>query len=238
MNRTEIEQLYDDRYAREYEAKFLLSDATRRDADFEETVLRGLLASAPNWLDVACGTGYFLSKAPGVVRTGLDVSPAMLELARNANPDASFRQGDFRDAIPEWRDRWGLVSCMWYAYGLVDSLREVRVVFGNLAAWTSPEGTCFVPIVDARQVAQVDLPRQVTNPFPGQTQIDAVVWSYVEGGGEKVHAHMIAPQLEVLLEMFATHFADVSLVRYPPPFPGKREEDCRAAIVARSKKPR
>jgi SAM-dependent methyltransferase len=238
MNRAEIEKLYDDRYAREYEAKFLRADATRRDADFEETVLQCLLASGASWLDVACGTGYFLSKFPGVVRAGLDASSAMLEFARNANPGVSFRQGDFRDDIPEWQDGWGLVSCMWYAYGLVDSLREIRLVFRNLAAWTSPEGTCFVPIVDARQIARVGLPRKVTNPLPGQIHIDAVVWSYVEDGGEKVHAHMIAPHLEVLLEMFGTHFANVALVRYPSPFPGKLEEDCRAAIVARHKKPR
>src|SRR5688572_20450623 len=131
MNRSEVERLYDARYARSYSEKFLLSETTRPDAEFEATVLGGLIASTANWLDVACGTGHFLSKFPGVERAGLDVSPAMLEMARLANPAVTFRNGDFRDDIPEWHDRWGLVSCMWYAYGLVESLREVRTVMRN-----------------------------------------------------------------------------------------------------------
>jgi SAM-dependent methyltransferase len=236
MNRRELVQLYDAAYARVYEEKFLCSEATRRDAEFEATVLSGLLSAAMSWLDVACGTGYFLSKFPQAVRAGLDVSPAMLEIARKANPGVPFREGDFRDDIPEWRDRWSLVSCMWYAYGLVDSMREIRSVFRNLAAWTSPEGTCFVPIVDARQISRVDLPNLVPNSTPGEIRIDAVVWSYIQDGGEKLHAHMIAPQLEVMLEIFRTNFADVELIRYPRPDPGRREEDCRAAILARRKK--
>jgi len=145
MNREEVERLYDARYARSYSERFLLSDITRPDAEFEITVLRRLLAAGASWLDVACGTGHFLSKFPQAARAGLDVSPDMLEIARKANPGVTFHQGDFRDDIPEWCDRWGLVSCMWYAYGLVDSLREIRTVMGNLAAWTSPDGTCFVP---------------------------------------------------------------------------------------------
>jgi hypothetical protein len=48
--------------------------------------------------------------------------------------------------MPDWRDRWGLVSCMWYANGMVDSVSEVLRVIENLAAWTAPQATCFVPL--------------------------------------------------------------------------------------------
>ena len=44
-------------------------------------------------LDVACGTGFVTRLLPGEV-TGLDQSDAMLEVAREQAPDATFVQGD------------------------------------------------------------------------------------------------------------------------------------------------
>jgi ubiquinone/menaquinone biosynthesis C-methylase UbiE len=44
-------------------------------------------------LDVACGTGFVTRLLPGDV-TGLDQSEAMLEIAREQAPDATFVQGD------------------------------------------------------------------------------------------------------------------------------------------------
>ena len=86
MRRDEIIAVYDDDYARSYEEKFLLSPETRADSEHELQLLRGFLASGVNWLDVACGTGYFLSHFPEVERAGCDLSPAMLRRARQANP--------------------------------------------------------------------------------------------------------------------------------------------------------
>ena len=44
-------------------------------------------------LDVACGTGYLTRYLPGRI-TGLDQSPAMLEIAAGRVPSAHFVQGD------------------------------------------------------------------------------------------------------------------------------------------------
>jgi ubiquinone/menaquinone biosynthesis C-methylase UbiE len=44
-------------------------------------------------LDVACGTGFVTSRLPGKL-VGLDHSAAMLRMARQRNPKATFVQGD------------------------------------------------------------------------------------------------------------------------------------------------
>jgi SAM-dependent methyltransferase len=233
MKRDAVVRLYDDDYARSYEQKFLLSPATRLHSDFELDLIRGFLSPATPWLDVACGTGYFLSHFPQVERAGLDLSPAMLRLARQANPGVPLHQHDFRAPVPEWEDRWGLVSCMWYAYSLVDTVDELLQVIHNLAAWTSPAGTCFVPLTDPSLLCGVNVPYHAATPWDGKVVVTGILWSYVEDDGRKVHAHLVAPAVEFMAEQFARYFNDVEVLRYPPDFPGWQG---RPALVARNKR--
>jgi hypothetical protein len=60
------------------------------------------------------------------------------------------------------------------------------------------------------------------------------MWSYIEDDGRKVHAHMLAPNIEFMVEQFERYFEKVEVVRYPPAFPGWTG---RPAIVASRKKP-
>ncbi|MHC5820258.1 MAG: methyltransferase domain-containing protein [Nostoc sp.] len=48
------------------------------------------MGEGAKWLEVACGTGYFLSCFPEIERAGLDISPAMLKVAKQANPARIF----------------------------------------------------------------------------------------------------------------------------------------------------
>jgi len=233
MRREEIVQLYDEEYAASYEENFLLSPLTKSDSEYELALLRGFLSPGVTWLDVACGTGYFLRHFPEVERAGIDLSPAMLRLARKANPGILLIEHDFRDPIPAWKDRWGLVSCMWYAYSLVDTISDMLWLIENLASWTAPEGTCFVPLADPRLITGVQLPYQAPSPNAGKVMITGIQWSYVEDGGRKVHSHLIAPNLEFMVEQFEIYFENVSLVRYPPAFPGW---EGRPALVATRKR--
>ncbi len=61
-------------------------------------LLEGRIADLPpkRTLDVACGTGFMTRRLRGEI-TGLDQSDAMLEVAREQVPDASFVQGDALD---------------------------------------------------------------------------------------------------------------------------------------------
>jgi SAM-dependent methyltransferase len=211
----DIKRLYDANYAASYEAKFLTSPITAEDTAFEVQLLQGLLKRGGEWLDVACGTGYFLRQFPNVRRTGIDLSPAMLELARQDNPGLDLFEQDYRLPRREWIDRFSLVSCMWYAYTLVDTVAQVRDVIGNLALWTSRSGTCFVPLADPRMIARSNLPYEVTDGFAGRTIITGIVWSFIEEDGSKEHAHLITPQLEFMVEQFERFFVTVRVIRYP-----------------------
>ena len=215
MRPEDVRRLYDASYAASYEAKFLISPITAEDTAFEVQTLDGLLRPGIEWLDVACGTGYFLRQFPNARRTGIDLSPDMLELAQRDNPGADFFEQDYRLPRPEWADRFDLVSCMWYAYSMVDTVAEICEIIGNLAQWTSRSGTCFVPLADPRLIARSNLPYEVHNLTPGRIFITGILWSFIEEDGNKVHAHLVTPQVEFIVEQFERFFARVSVIRYP-----------------------
>lgn len=233
MDREQLIRLYDRQYAGEYEGKFLTSPLASADAAHEVQLLSQWLAGGATWLDVACGTGFFLSKFPDNERAGLDLSPAMAERARQANPGIAIHTRSFLDDIPEFHNRWDLVSCMWYAYGLVDTMHDLVRLVANLAAWTAPQGRCFVPLADPSLIAGIDIPYRQQSPWPGEVTITGIMWSYAEPGG-KVHAHQLAPHLEVMEGLFAAHFNSIELATYPPAMPGW--EGRRRALVATAKK--
>jgi SAM-dependent methyltransferase len=233
MKREDIVQLYNDAYAEKYEQEFLLDPLARSDTETELRLLQQFLAEGVSWLDVACGTGFFLRHFPAVDRAGLDLSPAMLRLARQANPTIPLREHDFREPIPEWQGRWGLVSCMWYAYGFADSIAELDRLIANLWSWTSPAGTCFMPLADPRLISGQNIPYQAPTHNAGRVMITGILWSYVEDGIGAAHAHLLAPQVEFMVELFQQYFEHVEILRYPPPFEGWQG---RPALVAQGKR--
>ena len=235
MKRHQVVDTYDEGYAATYDERFLLNKR-QVVSDHEVEIVRQLLVPGERWLDVGCGTGYVLSRFPGVSRAGLDLAPAMLAQASRANPDALFlRKGDFMDDVTEWHGQWALVTCMWYAYCLVETMSDVRRVIKNLAHWTSDAGVCFVPLCDpALLAADVHIPYRTAERFHGGTQmITGVIWTWIEESG-KQHQNMIAPQIEHMVSMFEECFDVVEVIEYPLYKPGRYPQ--RKAIIAKSKK--
>lgn len=74
------------------------ADRDRPGWDEEREELERVISSLPpaRTLDVACGTGFLTRHLRGEV-TGLDQSEAMLSLAREQAPEATFVQGDALD---------------------------------------------------------------------------------------------------------------------------------------------
>lgn len=237
MNKRQVADTYDEGYADTYDERFHLNRC-QVGSDRETEIIRQLLVPGGPWLDVACGTGYVLSRFPGVPRAGLDLAPAMLDLARRANPDALFiREGDFLHEMPEWHGQWALVTCLWYAYCLVESMADVERVVRNLADWTSDGGVCFVPLCDPELLApDVRIPYRNEERFHGGTlTITGVIWSWSEDSG-KQHQNVIAPQIEHMVGMFGEYFHAVDVVEYPLYKEGEPPQ--RKAIIAKLKKPR
>ena len=247
MKPKDVKELYDAAYAASFNDKFITSKLAARDAEFELKLLEDLLKGDPEWLDVACGTGYFLSHFPAIRRTGCDISGAMLDRARAADSSIVLIEHDMREPQLSWNDRFGLVSCMWFAYTLVDTMAEFDQVVANLAAWTSPAGTCFMPICDPWQISGVDIPYRAETIFPGTVNITGILWNYVEDNGAKRHTHLVTPQLDYIAQQFGRHFENIEIVRYHQPRQGDglfryfRRDDSRnnrPALIATKKRTR
>jgi 4-hydroxybenzoate polyprenyltransferase len=237
MDKNNVPGIYDEAYAQEYNQRFLLNEKSKQNADFEEETIKKLLGEigeGATWLDVACGTGYFLSRSPTTERAGLDLSHGMLKVAKQANPNALLVQGDYRDQR-QWEGRWDLVTCMWWAYGYVESLSQLEAVIENLVNWVSKKGICFLPVCEPAGLGtgELRLPYACENlgENGGLVQFEGVIWSWIDEESGKQHLNMLAPQLEYMIALFSKHFEQVEVIEYPL-FQGAS----RKAIVARSKK--
>ena len=179
-------------------------------------------------------TGYFLSRFPQVERAGLDLSPNMLDVARDANHNVPFFEGDFRDAKEEWTNRWDLVTCTWYAYTYADSVEEIEGVLRNLASWNTPNGICFIPVCDPDVLCKTKIPDE---PPPdsqdGWLQITGITWTWIDKPSGKQHLNLVAPTVHHMGRMLRKYYQDVRLITYP-----HFEADClesRSAFIATGK---
>jgi hypothetical protein len=122
---------------------------------------------------------------------------------------------------------------MWYAYGFADTIGDLGKLIVNLWSWTSMAGTCFVPLADPKLITGVNLPYQAPTHNAGRVMITGIIWSYVEDNIGAAHTHLLAPNIEFMVELFQQYFERVEIVRYPPPFAGWQG---RPALVASGKK--
>jgi SAM-dependent methyltransferase len=233
MNLDEILETYDDSYARRYDESFLLTPdhGFLAKTEFEVELLRKLTYDAANWLDVACGTGYFLQHGRGgssISCAGLDLSPAMLAVARRRNPDALLIRGNFLESRPEFHDRWEVTSCMWGAYGLQETVSEIEALVKNLAAWTAVGGRCFMPVFDLNSFEN----RRARGVLIPGVEVDVTRnrWSFHEPDG-KMHRDMLAPPVTVMTDMLEHHFGQAESSPYPIS-PGQDDGLPMTAIVA------
>ncbi|MFL5344018.1 MAG: class I SAM-dependent DNA methyltransferase [Hyalangium sp.] len=234
MTPDQVRSTYDEAYARRYDASFLHTPqySFREKTLFELFLVRTLTQQADSWLDVACGTGFFLCHGrsnPNITCVGLDLSPAMLAIARETNPGTRFVEGDFLAPHPDLEGRFALTSCMWGAYGLQESVAHVERLVANLARWTRPGGTVFMPVFDpARFVTLQAEGRLMEGVSLGAP--DGTLWSYLEPDG-KFHEDVLAPPLEVMRAMFEPAFDTVEVRPYPntPGIP-------MAALIARGRR--
>lgn len=234
MDKESLLKIYDKEYANGYNEQFLLNPFSKVSSDFELNQLQQLITPESKWLDVGCGTGYFLSQFPGIKRAGLDISSDMLEAAKKVNSDALFfKQGDFRNEIPEFNNQWSLVSCMWNPYSYVDSMPEFEKMMANIIDWTETGGSVFIPVVDLEDLRPNTLVpyAEDTAVFGGEILLTSYTWTWIEHSG-KTHVNMVAPHAEHFIRLLEPYFETVELLRYPPYQAGWVS---RKAVLARKK---
>lgn len=239
MRIDQILDTYDAQYAEEYDRTFLHDAWTKDSVAYQIELLSSLLARARNWLDVACGTGYVLSRFPHVDRAGLDLSPDMLAKARARNPSVPFLQRDYREPYPAWNEKWDVVSCMWWAYCFSETMTDIQRLIGRLADWTSPEGVCFLPLCNPQKFDRHNtrIP-YIDVRVPGRCMITGVTWSWIQENGKR-HDDMLSPQVDHLIAMFRQHFEQVEISEGPLDVIGEgwRVQDVLIASRKRPQRP-
>lgn len=83
--------------AQAYQDTFMMLDIYNQTYDY---ILDALRMEHPRLLELGCGPGniarYMLGKRSDISLTGIDIAPAMVELARANNPGAEFEVRDIR----------------------------------------------------------------------------------------------------------------------------------------------
>lgn len=136
-----------DVYRRTARAYDLLYDAAGKDYGEEARELGALIqASCPgaaSLLDVACGTGRHLAHlADHYDVAGVDLSPAMLAVARDRLPDCPLVEGDFRTfALDRTFDA---VVCLFSSIAYLRAQEELDLAIENMARHLGPGGVLIV----------------------------------------------------------------------------------------------
>lgn len=95
------------------------------------------------WLDVACGTGHHLQFLPRQYRcTGIDLSAAMLRVARRRVPRARFVRGDMRRL--RLSKEYDVISCLFSAIGYVRTLPALRRAVAGFVRHLKPGGVLLI----------------------------------------------------------------------------------------------
>ncbi|MEO1211529.1 MAG: class I SAM-dependent methyltransferase [Cyanobacteria bacterium J06638_20] len=229
MKPEHVQSLYGPGYAAGYNTAFIDDPLFKGKTDAEVLILSTLLntgsslTGSARWLDLACGTGYFLSKFPETERTGVDLSDAMLCKARGINPCIPLIQGDLRNRKLFGRGSWDVISSMWWAYSYLDTIRQIKKFIRNVSFWLTQEGYFFLPIASlgnfgcgVKGYPKQDYPYPLFSSLPvlgGELSITAIHWSWKEASGS-VHEHLLAPHPELMRSIALEYFKTVDIIRY------------------------
>lgn len=141
-----------DALGKDYEKAFAGLTAHREELEWLLTQLPG----RAKVLDVGCGTGRPTAEvlvAAGHDVTGCDVSPGMIDIAREQVPDARFEVADLRE-LSYPAESWNAVTAFFPLLQLTRA--EIDSALVKFAGWLAPGGTFLLATVPA-DVESIDI---------------------------------------------------------------------------------
>lgn len=143
-NEEHIRQVYGE-IAPAYEVFF---PGLHRYGDRVERFLAGAVSPGCRVLDVGCGTGLLTRELEVSVQVvGLDLSPEMLEVARQGRPSGIWRVHSYHQPIPPDLGRFDVAL----AIGCLDFCENLREVLEHLTAALKPGGRMLFTVLERRQ---------------------------------------------------------------------------------------
>lgn len=134
-----------DKSARIYDLLYVGSGIKDYPAEGAELrrIIEEACPTAQTLLDVACGTGaHLVEMQRWYAVEGVDVSPAMLEVARTRLPGIPLHQADMRTL--DLAKTFDAVTCLFSSIGYMTDPGELRSAIARLAAHVAPGGVLII----------------------------------------------------------------------------------------------
>jgi ubiquinone/menaquinone biosynthesis C-methylase UbiE len=125
--------------ARYYDEIYSFKDYVQESERIHEAIENHLKTDGRDLLDVACGTGKHIELLSQWFRPeGLDVDEAILNTARERNPQVRFRVGSM-ETFDAGRT-YDVVTCLFSSIAYMTTLGQMQKAVGNMARHVKPGG--------------------------------------------------------------------------------------------------
>ena len=129
-------------------------------------------------MDLGCGTGILcrILRDQGIRAAGMDLSAGMIEIAREDGADIHYEVANMITFRPE--AQYDLVTCTGDALNHIARQEDIRQIFQNVYAYTSPGGYFVFDILNEKEVS-------TSEPFEMDFTESTRVWFQMTRPGEK-----------------------------------------------------
>jgi SAM-dependent methyltransferase len=139
------EDVYDDFYVGIYD--YLVFNGIRNDYEIGQIINKSNPTEASIIADIGCGTGHQVANlnSKGLKVIGVDISPSMIEKAKENYPTLNFQVGNALDNGLFKMNSLTHILCLYFT---VYFFKDKRHFFDNCIDWLMPGGYLIVHLVD------------------------------------------------------------------------------------------
>ena len=177
-------QVYDDFYSNIYD--YLVFNSLKDDYEVGEIINRTTPTSESVILDIGCGTGHHVGKLAdnGLNVIGIDISPSMIQKAKENYPQYHFLVGDVLNNNEFKSQSFTHILCLYFTiYYMEDKQR----FFNHCYEWLKHGGYLIIHLVD---------PEKFDPILPNATQLSVVSPRKERRTNSKVHFNDFVYQME------------------------------------------
>ena len=137
--------IYDDFYSEIYD--FLVFNSVKNNYEIGQIINTTTPSNKSKILDVGSGTGHHVAQLAenSLDVTGIDISPSMVQKAKENFPDYDFKVADALDNGSFNSNTFTHILCMYFT---IYYFQDKKVFFNNAMNWLVPGGYLIVHIVD------------------------------------------------------------------------------------------
>lgn len=138
-------EIYDKFYAQVYD--FLVYNNLKDDYEIGEIINKTTPTSSSKLLDIGCGTGNHVANlgSKGYEIIGIDVSPSMIEEAKEKYPQYNFQIADAENSNTFQPNTFTHITCLYFT---IYYFKNRHQILQNIYNWLMPGGYFIVHLVD------------------------------------------------------------------------------------------